>query len=303
MRIFNKLMKFIDSSMLYWIFYILLLYGFYLFYNSGSLVHVFLKSIGYVPRMILLFSGYIITSFLGRYIFHKGWKKLSNPEKYKPINIIADIILITETFVILYSIFVLIDKSNEIFDLDLILAIFTIICSIGIFASVVKNILNNNYFEVIQSVAIFYVLGLISLSKWTMIVVIINIFTFWLDYDKYEILRNYLKADKEDNIKEDKQKVKEKLTFMKLDSLFITLLIYVFVSITDRIDIISRLYIYFNNLDSLPHVILVLFKGLDKFIIGLIIFIIYKVFFKKNTKKHKEKFIKFVVDKIDKYKV
>lgn len=303
MRIFNKKKKFMDSSIVNWIFYVLMLYGFYLFYNSGSFVHSFLRRFEYVPRIVLLFGGYIITSLLGRYIFHGGWKKLSNPEKYKPINIIADFILIGEIFVILYSFATLINKSYEICDSDLIEAIFSIIYSVWIFISIIKNMLDNNYFEVIQSVALFYVLGVISLSKWTMIVIIINIFTFWLDYDKYLILKKHLNGDKEDNKKEDEQKVKEKLTFMKLDSLFITLLIYVFVSITDRIDISSRLYIYFNNLDSLPHFILVLFKGLDKLIIGLIIFLIYKKFFQKNTKNNKEKFIKFIVDKIDNYKV
>lgn len=303
MKTIKKLKKFKDSSILNWILYILSLCGFYLFYNSNSFVLGFLKNIEYVPKMIIFFIGYIITSFFGRYIFYKGWKKLSNPKEYKPINIIADYIMIAEIFVILYSFAILINKSYENFDLDIVITVFHIIYIIWIFVSIVKNMLNNNYLEVIQSVALFYLLGIISLGNWTMIVAIINIFTFLLDYDKYMIFKNYLESDEEDDKKEDVQKVKEKLTFMKLDSFFITLLIYVFILITDRIDISSRLYIYFNNLDSLPNVVVTLFKGLDKLIIGLIIFLIYKKFLYKNIRKYKEKFIKFIVDKIDNYKV
>lgn len=303
MKISDRLKKVKDSSILYWILYVLTLYVFYLLYSPNSFVHYYLRKLEISLKFALLFAGYIIFTILGRFIFHIGWQKLSNPKAFKFINVVADYILIAEIFVILYSLAFLINKFYNIFDLDLVLNLFHIIYCIWIFISIVKNIMDYNYFEIVKVVSLFFVLGFISLSKWTMIAAVINIFTFWLDYDKYITLKKYLKRHKGLSEMEDEKEVKEKLTLMKLDSLFITVFIYVFILITDHIDISGWLYMYFSNLESLPHLIAILFKGLDKFVLGLIIFVIYKKILQKYKKYYKDEFIGFILDKIVEYKV
>lgn len=191
------------------------------------------------------------------------------------------------------------ELKNLRLDYEFITNLFLFFCVIYLFRSIVINIILTNSFGILVYLVIIYFLGIIDLSKWTLLSIILNIITFTLNYDEYNIFNKYIGLE----IDEKKEvETKEKLTFMKFELLISSFIMYIFLLITDNLNVTGYLYKKINNEILLPNLINKLFMGLDKFIILFIIYMVYFVKFKKNKEKYKNKIIKKFVKIIDNFK-
>lgn len=285
-----------DKIIITYVFLIALFFMQYIFIEK---IFYFLDCIPKNFRIYLIFILFIANLILSRVVFKKIRNKYCDKSKDGIFIVIADYILVMQLALIFGLFFGILELKNLRLDYEFITNLFLFFCVIYLFRSIVINIILTNSFGILVYLVIIYFLGIIDLSKWTLLSIILNIITFTLNYDEYNIFNKYIGLE----IDEKKEvETKEKLTFMKFELLISSFIMYIFLLITDNLNVTGYLYKKINNEILLPNLINKLFMGLDKFIILFIIYMVYFVKFKKNKEKYKNKIIKKFVKIIDNFK-
>lgn len=285
---------------IYIVYFILVVLFLFSFLRSKFVFNIFGHFTENKNVQIVLYISILITfAIIGKIVIHKRNKDNIKNDDDAIIEVISDYLLILEFAFILGSILEFLKINNIEVMTEFIYNLYFIVSSIYLFKSIKDNILDKKYIQIIGYLIMLYFLGRISLNNWALFSVLLGILTFALDYDKYVIMKGYIGS----KIEVKESKIKEKLTFIKFKSLITTLLIYIFLLITKNINFTGKLYTRMNDLDSIPNVVSMLFKGLDKFLILVIIYGVYKKIIEKNKENSKKKFIEFIIKYIDDYEI
>lgn len=278
------------------IIYVALVAIFFLIYIFSGRISKSLMSFSINFRIHLIVSLLTIFMVLSRGIFSKMWVEYFDNRDDGVIKVIADYILVLQLAVILGWIIGILEFNNFNLDYELITNLFLLCLGLYLIRSVVINVIITYSKEILISLVILYLLGIIDLTKWTQLGIVLSFIKCALDYEKYYQFKKYIGSEVDENREPE---VKEKLDLMNFELLVLTGLMYMFLSFTKDLNVTGNLYKKFNGEILLPDIMNRLFMGLDKFILLFIIYLIYLKFLKQYKEEFKKGLIKIIVKIID----
>lgn len=151
-----------------------------------------------------------------------------------------------------------------------------IIIVISLFLSlhfILKYLLKLDYFTMVVLGAIIYLAGWLESRTWEFIALIAVVINMLLNYDDAKILYEDAKenSNKDISFYENRQEHKIKFSYLKLKFNIALVFLYLYIQLSDNIDILGNLLWFSTGDGRLDAFMKVFFKGSDKVLIFLII--------------------------------